>query len=209
MYDEIIVVGSGGHAKVVIEILRECGQQVAYCISNGKDKKKCLGVPVLVGDVWLTSLRAQGYHRAFVAIGSNRIRLQIANDIRALNYEVVNAISPKALISPSARFGVGVAVMAGAIVNAEAEISDFSIVNTGASVDHDCRIGQGAHIAPQCALAGMVTIDEGAFMGIASCAIPEVRIGKWSTIGAGAVVTKDIPDGVVAVGVPARQVRSI
>lgn len=209
MCDQIVVVGAGGHAKVIIEMLRQSGHQVAYCISGDEGQKECLGVPILVGDAWLDSLRAEGFHRAFVAIGANRARLRMAGVLKKLQYELVNAISPFALISPSARFGVGVAVMAGAIINAEAEIGDLAIVNTGASIDHDCQIGQAAHIAPQCALAGMVTVGEGVFMGIGSCAIPEVNVGKWSTVGAGAVVTKDIPAGVVALGVPARQVRSI
>lgn len=209
MRDQIVVVGAGGHAKVIIEMLRQSGHQVAYCISSERGTKECLGVPILVGDAWLDSLRAEGFHRAFVAIGANRARLRMAGVLKKLQYELVNAISPFALVSPSVRFGVGIAVMAGAIINAEAEIGDLAIVNTGASVDHDCQIGQAAHIAPQSALAGLVKVGEGGFMGIGSCAIPEVNIGKWSTIGAGAVVTKDIPDGVVALGIPARQVRSV
>jgi UDP-perosamine 4-acetyltransferase len=206
--EDVIIVGAGGHAKVVIELLRQSGFNVAYCISGEGGQEECLGIPILVGDAWLDSLRAEGFHRAFVAIGANRARLRMAGVLKKLQYELVNAISPFALISPSARFGVGIAVMAGAIINAEAEIGDLAILNTGSSIDHDCRIGQAAHIAPQCALAGMVTVGEGGFMGIGSCAIPEVSVGKWSIVGAGAVVIKDIPDSVVAFGIPARQVRS-
>lgn len=204
---DVIVVGAGGHAKVVIELLRQSGSNVAYCISGDEEPKVCLGVPVRTGDVWLEKLRAEGFHRAFVAIGANQARLRMAGVLKKLQYELVNAISPFALISPSARFGIGVAVMAGAIINAEAEIGDIAIVNTGASIDHDCRIGQAAHIAPQCALAGLVSIGEGCFMGIGSCAIQGVTVGKWSIVGAGAAVTKDLPANVVAIGVPARLVR--
>ena len=205
---DVIVVGAGGHAKVVIELLRQSGNHVAYCISGEEEHKECLGVPILVGDKWIENLRAEGFCRAFVAIGSNRTRLRMAGVLKQFQYELVNAISPFASISPSAKIGVGVAIMAGAIVNAEAEIGDFAIVNTGASVDHDCRIGQAAHIAPRCALAGMVNIGDGGLMGIGSCAIPGVSVGNWSIIGAGAAVTKNIPDNVIAIGIPARPVRS-
>jgi UDP-perosamine 4-acetyltransferase len=205
--DQVIVIGAGGHAKVVIELLRQSGNHVAYCISGGEEHKECLGVPILVGDKWIENLRAEGFYRAFAAIGSNRTRLRMSRVLKQFHYELVNAISPFSMISPSAKIGVGVAIMAGAIINAEAEIGDFAIVNTGASVDHDCRIGQAAHIAPRCALAGMVTIGNGSFMGIGSCAVPGVNVGNWSIIGAGAAVTKDIPDNVIAVGIPARPVR--
>lgn len=205
---DVVVIGAGGHAKVVIELLRQAGDNVAYCVSADATEKSCLGVSVLIGDEWLSKLRAEGYHRAFVAIGGNRLRLKMAGVLRELQYDLVNAISSFALISPSARIGVGVAVMAGTIINAEAEIGDLSIVNTGATIDHDCRIGKAVHVAPQSALAGTVTVGEGAFLGIGCRVIPGISIGEWSIVGAGAVVTKNIPENVTAVGVPARILRS-
>lgn len=205
--EDVIVIGAGGHAKVVIELLRQGGAGVAYCISNDSVQQECLGVPVLAGDAWLKTLRSEGYHRAFIAIGANRVRLSMEFILKKYQFELVNAISPYAIISPSVKMGVGVAVMAGAIINAEAVIGDLVIVNTGATVDHDCRIGRVAHIAPRCALAGEVTVGDGGFMGIGSCAKPSVTVGKWSSVGSGAVVINDIPDGVVAFGVPARPVR--
>jgi acetyltransferase EpsM len=48
-----------------------------------------------------------------------------------------------------------------------------------------------------------VHVGEGAFLGIGSVS-PGVRIGRWTTLGAGAVAIRDLADGAVAVGVPAR-----
>jgi len=99
--------------------------------------------------------------------------------------------------------------MAGTVINAASVIEDLVIVNTGATIDHDCRIGCGVHIAPQCALAGNVTVGEGAFLGTGAKAIPGVQIGRRATVGAGAVVIRNIPDGAVAVGVPARVIKQV
>lgn len=203
MDDKIIVVGAGGHAKVVIEILRACGHDVSFCVGGPDAVDVCLGVPVLKGDHWLEKLRAEGYSRAFIGIGPNRLRLKLAHIALNLGYELINAISPSAVVSPSVKMGTGVVAMAGAIINAEAEIGDLAIINTGATVDHDCKIGMAVHIAPQSGLAGTVTVGEGAFLGIGCRAIPEVTIGEWAMVGAGAVVTKNIPAHVTAVGVPA------
>ena len=207
--EHVIVLGAGGHAKVVIEILQANGEKVDYCVRGPQGPETCAGVSVLEGDQHLPLLRQRGYFRAFVAIGSYSIRQRMADVVRQTGYQLTNAISPHAIISPSVQLGDGIAVMAGAVINAASVIADLAIINTGATIDHDCRIGRGVHIAPQCALAGSVTVGEGAFLGTGAKAIPGVQIGRWATVGAGAVVIRNIPDGAVAVGVPARVIKQV
>jgi acetyltransferase EpsM len=77
-------------------------------------------------------------------------------------------------------------------------------VNTGATIDHDCIVGDYAHLAPGVHLAGAVQVGEGAFLGIGSVVCPGIKVGRWATLGAGGVAIRDVADGVVAVGVPAR-----
>jgi UDP-perosamine 4-acetyltransferase len=203
----VIVLGAGGHAKVVIEILQANGDKVDYCVSGTHGPDTCVGVSVLEGDQHLPLLRQKGYCRAFVAIGSNIIRQRMADVARRAGYQLINAISPHAIISPSVRLGGGIAVMAGAVINAASVIDDLAIINTGATIDHDCRIARGVHIAPQCALAGNVTVGEGAFLGTGAKVIPGMQIGRRATVGAGGVVIRNVPDGAVAVGVPARVIK--
>ena len=207
MKDAVIVIGSSGHAKVVIELLQAMGDQVDFCVGDPNSASMCMGLPVLNGDEHLRRLRDEGYSRAFVAVGSNAIRTRLADLTIRLGFRLVNAVSPQAIISPSASLGEGVAVMAGAVINAQAVVEDLAIINTGATVDHDCRIGRGVHIAPQCGLAGNVIVGAGSLLGIGCKVIPNMRIGSEVTIGAGGVVVSEIPDGVVAVGVPARVVK--
>lgn len=205
--ENVIVLGAGGHAKVVIEILQANGETVDYCVSGTRGPDTCAGVSVLEGDAHLPLLRQRGYCRAFVAIGSNAIRQRMAAVVRRVGFQLINAISPHAIISPSVRLGGGIAVMAGAVINAASVIDDLVIINTGATIDHDCHIATGVHIGPQCALAGNVTVGEGTFLGTGAKAIPGIQIGRRGTVGAGAVVIRNIPDGAVAVGVPARVIK--
>jgi UDP-perosamine 4-acetyltransferase len=207
--ENVILLGAGGHAKVVIEILQANGETVDYCVSGTHGPDTCAGVSVLEGDEHLPLLRHKGYGRAFVAIGSNAIRQRMADVVRRVGFQLINAISPHAIISPSAQLGGGIAVMAGAVINAASVIDDLVIINTGATIDHDCHIGRGAHIGPQCALAGNVTVGEGTFLGTGAKAIPGIQIGRRGTVGAGAVVIRNIPDGAVAVGVPARVIKQV
>ena len=100
-------------------------------------------------------------------------------------------------------------MLQGAIVNAGTAVGQQAILNTGSTIDHDCRIGNYAHVSPGANIAGGVVVGEGAHLGIGTCAIPCCSVGAWSVVGAGAAIVKDIPEKCVAVGVPARAIKTI
>lgn len=207
MTSRIVVVGAGGHAKVCIEILVAMGEEIACCVSDFDGPDECLGYPVLRGDGNLASLRTKGHKKAFVAVGSNVLRDKLSNLCISEGYTIMNALSPSAVISPSAKLGYGIAVMPGAVINAASVIDDLVIVNTGATVDHDCHIKRSAHIAPQCALAGSVEVGAFCLLGLGCRVIPGVQIGDNSIVGAGGVVVSHLPPNVIAVGVPAKYLK--
>ena len=200
----VVIIGGGGHAKVVIESLRASGKTVAVIVDADPTPREVLGVPVVGDDLVLADLRGQGLSELFVALGSNRLREKLGGKARELGFTLINAIHPSAVISPTARIGEGVAVMAGVAINADSRIGDLAIVNTGAIVDHDCVLGAACHLRPASALAGNVSLGERAFLGVGARAIPGVSIGADSTVGAGGVVVRDLPGGVLAVGIPAK-----
>jgi UDP-perosamine 4-acetyltransferase len=200
----VVVLGAGGHAKVVIEILEGIpGLSVHGCTSAEPGALPVLGYPVLGADDILPGLFNSGVRHAFVAVGDNRARLRAMREVTSLGFTLVQAVSPRAIVSARIRIGLGVAIMPGAVVNPDSELGDGAIVNTGATVDHDCRVGECAHIAPGVNLAGNVTIGTGAFVGIGSRVIPGRSIGEWAVVGAGTVVIRDVPPGVTVAGVPA------
>ena len=202
--EPVVIIGSGGHAKVVIELIRAEGRyQVKGCTGLGESGFVLGDVPILGTDSVLPAMLANGAKKAFVAIGDNHLRLRLLAQVLEMGFELINAVSPNAVVSPSAILGRGIAIMAGAIINASAEIGDGAIINTNAGVDHDCRIGRGAHIGPGSTLAGNVEIGCESFLGARTCVIPGVRIGSRAIVGAGSVVVRDIPDDVTAMGVPA------
>ena len=206
----MLVIGAGGHAKVVIELVRAIGAyEIIGLIDVNLSGPPILGVPILGTDGDLPRLRREGIAHAFVGIGNNQRRLQTGYYLRQNDFEIINAISPAAIVSASARLGYGIAVMAGAVINAEARVDDFSIINTHSSVDHDCWIGECAHVCPGSTLAGNVRVGRLAFIGAGATVIPGTTIGQNATIGAGASVLRDVPDGASAWGVPAKIMRSI
>ena len=206
--EPLVVIGGGGHAKVVIELLEDSGAfEIAGCIASG-GPESVLGVPVLGDDSCLARQYAAGIRKAFVAVGDNSLRRRLSKMVADLGFQLVNAVSPRATVSRRAELRSGIAIMAGAVINSCSRIGSGCIVNTGAVVDHDCLIADWAHVAPGSSLAGNVSIGEGAFLGVGTRVIPHISIGAWATVGAGAVVIRDVPSGATAVGVPAKIIAS-
>ncbi|HEY2011896.1 MAG TPA: acetyltransferase [Bryobacteraceae bacterium] len=204
MKDRVVILGGGGHAKVVIDILEEAGEvEIAGFVSPAEQPDSLCGYPRLGPDEALAETLNTGIGAAFVAIGDNRRRRDCIAAVERHGFTLINAISRSAIVSRHATLARGIAVMPGAVINTGSRIEDGAIVNTNASVDHDCVIGACAHVAPGAALAGCVRLGEGVFLGTGCSVIPDITIGPWTTVGAGSVVIGDLPGGVVAVGAPA------
>lgn len=205
---QVIGIGAGGHAKVVLDILRLMN---AYHIVGLLDPD-CVGasvgdVLVLGDDELLPRLRAEGVVAAFVGVGGvrdNTLRIRLFEKAQAASFAFINAIHPASVIASSVQLGQGVTIMAGAIINPDTRIGDNVIINTGAIVEHDCEIAAHAHISPGAVLCGGVRVGMGAHIGAGATVRQYVTVGERALIGAGAVVIKDVPPGVVVLGVPAR-----
>jgi len=205
----IVVIGAGGHAKVVIECLRFAGWNVIGCTDADPTPRQCAGAPVLGGDEMLADLRGQGVEHAFCALGANRVRERVGQMLLDQGFALPAVRGPGANLSPSASIGAGAILMPGATVNVETRIGALAIINSNASVDHDGVIGRAAHIGPGSALAGEVSVGDRSFIATGSSVIPRIRIGDDVVVGAGSVVIRDVPDCVVAFGNPARVHRSV
>jgi sugar O-acyltransferase (sialic acid O-acetyltransferase NeuD family) len=205
---DVIIIGAGGHGKVVLDILREAGEHrpIGFLDADASLVGTQIGgLPVLGPVNQVHKLKQQ--HKAagaIIAIGDNRVRASYASLVQEQGLELINAIHPRATVSRSATIGRNVVICAHAVVCAEAKVGDSCIINTGAIVDHECEIEPAAHICPGVALAGRVRVGKQAFVGTGARVIPCLRIGDNATIGAGAVVIRDVPARITVVGVPAR-----
>ena len=202
----IFVYGASGHGKVVADILLARGIGVAGFVDDNAQLGSIdvLGLPVLGNGNWLTEQAKSRSIGVALGIGDNYARQTVAKRCIASHIQLLAAVHPFAVVAPSARVSPGVVIMAASVINPDAQIGTGAIVNTGAIVEHDCRVGDFAHLSPNAAMGGCAQLGSLSWLGIGATIIHGVTVGAGTIIGAGAVVVHDVPDEVVATGVPAR-----
>jgi UDP-N-acetylbacillosamine N-acetyltransferase len=213
MSRKVAIWGAGGHALVVADIIRAAGvlELVGFLDDTAPDRKgEIFGRhPVLGGSEQLATLRTRGVEYVVIAVGDCATRVRLAKVALAAGFRWAAVIHPNATIGEGVEIGDGSVVVAGAVINPIVRIGENVIINTCASVDHECLVGSGAHLSPGVRLGGGVQVGPGAWIGMGAIVLPKIKIGAGSVIGAGAVVVEDIPEGVVAYGVPAKVQRKV
>lgn len=203
MTKPLLVLGCGGHGRVVADVATDCGHGNIAFLDDDEKLSGAHGGTVL-GPMSMLEDLVGHWPRAIAAIGDGTERLKLLRRLNDIGFETSAIIHPSAIISRNAQIGQGVFVGPGAVINVGARIGDGAIVNTGARIDHDCMIGAGSHIAPGTTLSGGVTVGERTWLGT-GCAVRQgVTIGDDVTVGVGAAVVTDLLASKTYVGVPAR-----
>lgn len=206
MKEKIFIFGASGHAKVVIDIIERQGlYDIAFLVDDDPSLKgtEFYGYHVIGGKMELLEVRNQ-VCGGIIAIGSNQARISVAKWLIDNRFDLVSAIHPSAQLGRGATVDVGTVVMAGVVINSDSRVGKNVIVNTRASIDHDCIVGDGVHIAPGTILCGTVCIGEGTFVCAGATVIPNLTIGNNVVIGAGSVVIRNVLANVTVVGSPAK-----
>lgn len=207
MNKSLIILGNGGHASVLTEILLAQGQKIIGFTAPVAEENS-FGLSYLGSDEMIYSYNTSEVELVLGLgmIKPSSVREKIYAHFKNKGYIYKSVIHPLAIIAQSVHLGEGVQIMAGAIVQTHTTIADNTIINTGALIDHDCQIGSHIHIAPGTKISGAVHIGHSTHIGTGTTIIQGVQIGEGCLIGAGSVVVKNIKDNVKAFGVPAKEV---
>lgn len=204
----VIVLGGGGHARVVLDAARQAGASVVGFTAPEADPGELLGAPYLGTDEVLNDYqpdRIRLLNGIGLLPGGEKVRERLFSRLEEEGYLFKELVHPRATMSSSAGIEQGAQVMMGACVQTRARLGKNCIVNTGATVDHDCRISAHAHIAPGATLAGDVRVGRGAFVGAGATVVQGVEIGDYGVVGAGAVVLDSVAPHSTVAGSPAHE----
>ena len=196
MNRKVLLIGGGGHAKVILSILSTQGIKIHAIISpeidqsfslfknvkHLKDDSEVLNYPT--NEVVLVN-----------GVGSlpyNFLRASIFEKFCKHSYKFLTVKSEYSIVSDFCDLGMGVQIMPGAIINADAMIGDNTIINSGAIIEHDCKVGKNNHIAPGAILCGQSSTEANVHVGTGAVLIQGVTIRENSVVAAGASVVRDV-----------------
>lgn len=206
----VVGIGAGGHARVLIEILRLTGEfEPVFLLDNdpGLEGKEVMGIRVMGDDSRLSQLRGEGIRHFFVGVGTVRDgspRQRLYELAHSCGLQGIRIQHPSAIVSTSAVIGDGCCLMPGCVIGTGVMLGNNVIVNSGAVIDHDCIVEDHAHIATGACLASTVRVGMCAHVGVGASIRQCVNIGEFAVVGAGAAVIRDVAAHDVVTGVPAK-----
>lgn len=202
MKAQAIVIGAGGHARVVGAALCALGVEIAGFFDDSfQDSEELISGASLIGKLSDVTKFGPDRYDAYIAIGDNAKRKELVEHMGRAGYELPALVHPMSRLELNARVGQASHVCMGAHLASQVHIGKGVIVNTGSSVDHEGMISDFAHLAPGALLAARVSVGEGAFIGIGARVAENISIGRRAVVGAGSVVLRDVSDGARVVGI--------
>ena len=187
MGNKYVIIGCGGHAKSILDVIlfNEPAADVVFLDKNAKENEKILNYPV-VKDYNIKE------EKVIIGIGDNVKRRNLSE--KYYN-NLTSVISKTAYIGKDVKIGKGVFIAHNAYVGIFSEIGDFSVVNTGAIVEHECKLEKCVFIGPNSTICGKANVGANTFIGADTTILPRINICSDVTIGAKSLVAKEIQSG--------------
>lgn len=210
----MLVIGAKGLAKEILEILHQ--NNLLENVVFYDDVNKNIGsklydkFPILKSPDEAKIYFASKSKEFTIGIGDPKLRYKLYNLFKDLGGTLVSTISPKSDIGNYGNLiGAGCNITSGVVITNDVHLGKGCLVNLNVTIGHDCRIRDFVELCPNVNISGNCTIGDFTFIGTSATVLPNINIGKNVVVGAGAVVTKDIPDNSVAVGIPAKIIKTL
>lgn len=193
------IVGAGGLGREALDALLAAAGHAIGFLDEHRAGETIRGLPVLA--------LADADSRAdfTVAIADPRARQRLAKDLMRAGLRLRSIIDPRAIIGPGTTVADGCLVLGGAFISSDVVLAEQAQVQYNATVGHDARLKRCVTVYPGANIGGAVTLDVGAGVGANASVLQGRRVGPWAFVGSGAVVTHDVAEGSVVIGVPARE----
>lgn len=210
--EKIVIVGAGGFGREVKMLidqinLKERKYEFLGFYDDGFENGTTINNNQVLGSIEDLANTSQELN-VVVAIGSPEIKRKIVEKLTSTTIKFPTLIHPSVLIGDEfVSIGNGCIICAGTIITCNVDIKDFVILNLMCTVGHDTVINSFASFMPSVNISGEVVIHEGVYVGTGAKIINQLEIGNQTIVGAGAVVSKTLPEKCTAVGIPAKPIK--
>ena len=204
---KLLILGTRTFAPEIADVASEVpGVEIAGFVEN-MDRSKCSetleGLPIL----WVDDIAPLAEtHFAVCALGTTH-RSRFIDQAKALGMRFTTIVHPGARISRNSSVGEGSIVCPGVVIATRTTIGRHVILNRGALIGHHTTIGDYCSIMPGANIAGACAIGDATYVGMGALVLDHHNVGSRSVVAAGSVVTRDVPDNVQVMGMPAKIVR--
>lgn len=212
MINNIAVYGAGGFGKEIKMLIDQINiESLKFNFIGFFDDKIPKGIQIedysILGGINELNSYTDNLNLVF-GFGDPKSKENVFNKITNKNIYYPTLIHPSCILdSKTFSFGKGCIICAGTIITVNVHLADFITLNLSCTIGHDSKIGSFSSFMPSTNISGEVSIGKRVYCGTGSTIINSIAIGDNSTIGAGAVVTKDLPSNCTAVGIPARPIK--
>lgn len=212
--NDIVIIGAGGFGREVAQLIEEINAVkktwnfLGFIDETPEKQNTIINDSPVLGDLsWFKANNKNDLYAA-IAIGNPKDKMKLINRAKACDINFANLIHPDACVSKFAELGKGCIICRNTILSVNTKVGDYVSINPYSGIGHDTFIEDFVSLYWNVTLSGNVRICEGCEIGSKAVVIPKKTIGKWTTVGAGAVVVSDLPENCVAVGVPAKPIKN-
>lgn len=213
MTQNLIILGAGGNSLGIIDAVECCNakaQNPVWRLIGILDDldinqgRKVLGYPVLGRVANAKDFQHCSFINGISSINSFRHMPEIVRRTGIPTERFATIVHPDASVARTATLGFGVSILAGSRICPDARIGDHCIILQNTSVNHHSVLAPFVTLSAGITILGNVQIGENAFISGGSTLIPSIRVGAGAVVGAGSTVIRDVADGTVVAGAPAR-----
>lgn len=204
---KLLILGTRTFAPEIADVASEVPDvEIAGFVEN-MDPSKCSetleGLPIF----WIDDIATLAHtHLGVCALGTTH-RSRFIEQAASLGLQFATIVHPSARISRNSTVGEGSIVCPGVVVATRTAIGRHVILNRGALIGHHTTVGDYCSVMPGANIAGACTIGEATYVGMGALVLDHHNVGSRSVVAAGSVVTRDVPDNVQVMGMPAKIVR--